>query len=62
MFNTGQFQKERLGFTPYPLTPTPARARPPENNKVSMLRLNTDIRTGATLHHTGLAAEKWRGA
>jgi hypothetical protein len=26
------------------------------------LTLNTDIRTGATLHYTGLAAEKWRGA
>jgi hypothetical protein len=37
MFNTGQFQKERVGA--YPLI------------------LNTDIRTGATLHYTELAAE-----
>jgi hypothetical protein len=25
------------------------------------LTLNIDTRTGATLHYTGLAAEKWRG-
>jgi hypothetical protein len=26
------------------------------------LTLNNDTRTGSTLHYTGLAAEKWRGA